>query len=648
MDILITDGTKIQSQINSSQPGDTIIFGDNVVISSMVEFKSNRTYTGGWLKFTGFTNTKYGISLENACSNLIMTKMKISGAGILANKGVLNNVKIIKNEFFNIPTIYCIIFYSNSINLVIEDNYFHDYAGWGAELWGCFKGSYSWNTFINITQGVHVMNSNVFAAHHNVGVGLKRMGLEIQQTDAVADNQDNLAVNDNVFYDWNNPYWDSFGLSIMPQKMSNVNVNKNYTRMNHTGDFSTTDTSGRKRWGIGIEFGAKSGKANKNIVACNESSGPAFAVSMKTVSIEDNDIYGFNAIVYGVGRILAEPGLGPPMGSYPQVNKSNNRELPFSSCPNPPEWAVKRINNPLGERPDGSVSDVSNPTTTPIISVSAPLNLTGFVISSTQVDLIWESNSDNEKGFKIQRKTTKGGDPWITICTLGENSVSYSDKGLNPNWEYDYRLLAFNDVVESTPSNTITKQLLATDPIIPTDTVYNIPLTVFGKVLIDTNARSGFGPPEINQSNGGNHTGDGLPLTINGVKYPLGLGVCADFSSSFPLTGDTGIFQCQVGIDDETIGQGNADFIILLDDIEVIRENLKANQSAKYIQVDVTDKKKITIKVDSLGDIVGDHVDIIGPEIIKVIFRETIVTKVLKPNKFVLSYEDETNIELRE
>lgn len=627
MEILITDGTKLQGQINGSSDGDIITFADSVVVNNtVVEFRGNRTYTGQ-IKFTGFPNNKYGINLENNCSNLTITKMKVSGGGILASKGSLSNIKILKSEFFNIPTIYCIMFYSSSNGTVIEDNFFHDYAGWGAELWGCSNGSYSWNTFKNITQGLHIMNPNKFIANNNVGFGLKRIGLEIQQSNSTQMNVDGLTVTNNVFWDWANPYWDSYGLSIMPQTMTNVNVNNNYCKLSRTGDFSTTDSSGKKRWGIGIEFGAKTGRCNKNIVACNDMSAPAFAVSMKDISVDDNDIYGFNSIVYGTGKIQSEPGLGPPAGTYPVVNQSNNREHQYTEVGEPPDWAKSRLADPLGPRPDGSTPIPP----TPIII--APINLKGVVVSSTQVDLSWEDKSDNETGFSIQRKTTKGGDPWITVGTA--NAVSYSDKGLNPNWEYDYRILAFNDFSVSSPSNVVTVQLMAVDPI-PPEVFCDVPLMVFGQTLIDHKGKSGYGPIGINQSNGEVEPNDGHALTINGKVYPTGLGVHANFSASFPLTGEVGIFQCKVGVDDETKGVGDADFIVLLDTVEVFRQNLKSKQDAIDVAIDVTEKSILTIEADGLDSISDDHIDIIAPEVFRAIFK----TKILKPNKFVLTYED--------
>lgn len=81
---------------------------------------------------------------------------------------------------------------------------------------------------------------------------------------------------------------------------------------------------------------------------------------------------------------------------------------------------------------------------------AAPTNLTATAASSTQVDLTWADNSDNETAFEIQRVT---GTSFATGSSLAESSAAthagtgqatYSDAGLQPGTAYTYRVRATN------------------------------------------------------------------------------------------------------------------------------------------------------------------------------------------------------------
>ncbi len=82
---------------------------------------------------------------------------------------------------------------------------------------------------------------------------------------------------------------------------------------------------------------------------------------------------------------------------------------------------------------------------------AAPTNLQATAISSSQINLIWEDNSNNEQGFKIERRTQGGS--YSQISQVGANVKSYSDQGLSSNTEYCYRVRAYNADGESAPSN---------------------------------------------------------------------------------------------------------------------------------------------------------------------------------------------------
>ena len=81
-----------------------------------------------------------------------------------------------------------------------------------------------------------------------------------------------------------------------------------------------------------------------------------------------------------------------------------------------------------------------------------PSDLTAAVVSSTQIDLSWQDNSDNEDNFKIERKTEGG--TYSQIDTVPANITTYLDSDLSPGTIYCYRVKAYNSVADSDYSNT--------------------------------------------------------------------------------------------------------------------------------------------------------------------------------------------------
>ena len=96
-----------------------------------------------------------------------------------------------------------------------------------------------------------------------------------------------------------------------------------------------------------------------------------------------------------------------------------------------------------------------------------PSGLTATDVSSTQIILAWNDNSDNEYWFKIERKTEVEG-IWEYYGSTTENVLNcYSDysalanrvacidSGLTPNTAYYYRVYAYNSAGNSNYSNEI-------------------------------------------------------------------------------------------------------------------------------------------------------------------------------------------------
>ena len=71
-----------------------------------------------------------------------------------------------------------------------------------------------------------------------------------------------------------------------------------------------------------------------------------------------------------------------------------------------------------------------------------PSNLTGSVVSTTQINLTWTDNSTNETGFKIERKTGTG--TYAIVGTTATDITTFNDTGLTPSTTYTYRVYSYN------------------------------------------------------------------------------------------------------------------------------------------------------------------------------------------------------------
>jgi len=99
-----------------------------------------------------------------------------------------------------------------------------------------------------------------------------------------------------------------------------------------------------------------------------------------------------------------------------------------------------------------SFSEIASATTqpSPQIPPNAPSGLSASALSSSQILLTWQDNSDNEDGFKIERDDGTG---FQEIATISANQTSYLDEGLSPSTTYAYQIKAYNSAGDSGYSN---------------------------------------------------------------------------------------------------------------------------------------------------------------------------------------------------
>ena len=79
--------------------------------------------------------------------------------------------------------------------------------------------------------------------------------------------------------------------------------------------------------------------------------------------------------------------------------------------------------------------------------------LSASAASSSQIDLSWSDNSNNETSFRVER-SANGSTGWASVGSVGSNNTSYSNTGLSASTEYFYRVFAVNSAGDSPASNT--------------------------------------------------------------------------------------------------------------------------------------------------------------------------------------------------
>ena len=89
----------------------------------------------------------------------------------------------------------------------------------------------------------------------------------------------------------------------------------------------------------------------------------------------------------------------------------------------------------------------------PLEAPVAPTNLVADAVSDTRIDLEWNDNSNNESGFKIERRLTAGG-TWSQIAIVGQGQETYLDSPLECDTQYSYQVRAYNGAGDSPYSNT--------------------------------------------------------------------------------------------------------------------------------------------------------------------------------------------------
>jgi hypothetical protein len=137
----------------------------------------------------------------------------------------------------------------------------------------------------------------------------------------------------------------------------------------------------------------------------------------------------------GVWAVVADLGAG-------SVHWSDTNVAPVTSY----NYRLQAYNSPSTSKYSKIVA-VKTP-----LYIAPPSNLTATALSPTQIKLVWTDNSNNESGFKIERK--KGtATTWTIVKTVGANVTSFTNTSLTTGATYTYRVRAYRSTAYSDYSN---------------------------------------------------------------------------------------------------------------------------------------------------------------------------------------------------
>ncbi|GAA4837537.1 NPCBM/NEW2 domain-containing protein [Kitasatospora terrestris] len=128
---------------------------------------------------------------------------------------------------------------------------------------------------------------------------------------------------------------------------------------------------------------------------------------------------------------------------------------------------------------------------------------------------------------------------------------------------------------------------------------------------------NGWGPVEIDRSNGEKAAGDGHALTVGGTVYTKGLGTNANSLVLYDLGGACTGLTVDVGVDDEVGGKGTVVFEIYADGQKVAASgSLTGNDGPVHLSAHLEGARALMLRVADGGDNTQyDHADWAAPQL---------------------------------
>ena len=234
------------------------------------------------------------------------------------------------------------------------------------------------------------------------------------------------------------------------------------------------------------------------------------------------------------------------------------------------------------------------------IAPTAAIGLTATATGGSTVSVSWTNTATNQTGYEVDRSVD--GTHFTSIATLPAGAVAYADSGLSAGTKYYYRVLATNAAGASPASNIASATTLSAGS-----------AQTYLSDLTWTSATTGYGSIQKDASINGN------PITLRRTVYPKGLGTHASSTIAYNLGGAYTTFLCDVGVDDETNGQGSVDFQVLGDG-KVLYDSGIVTGSAAVGRINVSVAGVKTLQLVATNGVNGsidfDHADWAGARVI--------------------------------
>jgi hypothetical protein len=238
---------------------------------------------------------------------------------------------------------------------------------------------------------------------------------------------------------------------------------------------------------------------------------------------------------------------------------------------------------------------------------AAATNLMAVAVADGSVALTWKDNATNETGYKIERSLD--GVNFTPVTTAGANATSYSDPGagLTAGTMYWYRVRSTNASGDGANSNVAYAMALAT-----TVTPPSTPPTVTPAYLSDLtwdSATVGWGDIHLDADI------KGTPISLRGATYAKGIGTHAVSDITYNLNGVYSTFTSDIGVDDDTFGQGAVSFQVIADGKVIFDSGvLSGTDPVVHVNLKIAGVKQLTLQATNGvdGSIDYDHADWAG------------------------------------
>ncbi len=118
-----------------------------------------------------------------------------------------------------------------------------------------------------------------------------------------------------------------------------------------------------------------------------------------------------------------------------------------------------------------------------------------------------------------------------------------------------------------------------------------------------TYVTNGFGPVELDSTNGEAEALDGQPIRLRGAAYDKGLGVHGPSLIRYRLGRACSRFEAEVGIDDDQGGQGSAQFEVWADGERLFQSGVLTGASPpRTVSIDVSNRRELRLFVGIGGN----------------------------------------------